>query len=284
MNTVHILNPAAGQGAALKFNALDNVYITKDRGDATQYIQKLGSDPVKLCVYGGDGTVNEAVSGILQSENKSIDLCICPTGTGNDLARTIAEYDGDVIKADVLTLNDGYAVNAINTGFDLSVVLRAAEFKKLPFVSGSMAYILGIVTTLFGKMGQRMKITYTDVNGKTEVFEEECLLAVAAKGRYYGGGFKASPAADLTDGCIDLTIVRKVSRLKFINLVAKYKKGKHIDIKALKPFCEFDKILIYKKCKNVVIEGIEDICADGEVFKTQSAKIGIIPNALKIVK
>ena len=43
----------------------------------------------------------------------------------------------------------------------------------------------------------------------------------SANGSYYGGGFKCAPIADITDGLIDLLIVKKVSRIKFLSLIIK---------------------------------------------------------------
>ena len=93
----------------------------------------------------------------------------------------------------------------------------------------------------------------------------------------------ASPAASITDGLIDLMIVKKVSRLKFISLVGKYKKGQHIDIKAGRPLEKFEDIIFYKKCRRVVISGINAVCCDGEIVETDRADIGVLPRAVRIL-
>lgn len=286
METIHILNPAAGQGDALKFSELDNVYITKSKGDACRFIKEKLKDnvPYNFAVYGGDGTVNEAVNGVISSKVADASVTVVPTGTGNDLIRTVEETCTEAVMADVLTIGDGYAVNAVNTGFDLDVVLKAAEWKKRPFISGSLAYILGIFSALFGKYGKHLDIEYTDQDGNKGEFHGECLLCVAANGRYYGGGFCCSPTSEITDGLIDLMIVKKVSRLRFMLLVAKYQKGLHIDKQLNAPAKGFENILTYRKCTKVVIDGLDKICCDGEVAKETHAEIGVLPKALKIVR
>ncbi|MBQ8605111.1 MAG: hypothetical protein IJ408_00090 [Clostridia bacterium] len=283
MKTIHILNPAAGQGKAAEFKGLENAYITKGPGDAADYVHTFlteNDEDLHFKVYGGDGTVNEVVTGILRSGSNRASISVVPVGTGNDLLRAVTE--NNVKTLDVLTLNEHYAINAINTGFDLEVVQKAAEFKKKPLISGHLAYVLGVASVLLGKLGKKMKISYADENGNEDSFEGECLLVVAANGAYYGGGFKASPAADLSDGLIDLMIVKKVSKIKFLSLVAGYKKGIHIDSKTGKVNEKFKDFIIFSKCKSVRIEGIKEICADGEIFKTNIAKVGIIPSVLKI--
>ena len=285
MKTIYILNPAAGRGGAMSYKDEENAYVTKGGGDAFGFAAKTleaADEDINFAVCGGDGTINEVVRGIIASGKKNACVSLIPTGTGNDLVRTVAQEGGDIC-ADVLSVNDAVAVNAVNIGFDLDVVLRASQYKKKPFLSGSLAYIFGVVSTLFRRYGTHMRIEYVDSGGSRGVFEGECLLAVMGNGRYYGGGFEPSPAASMTDGLIDLTVVKKVSRLKFISLVGKYKKGLHIDIKNNRPYEQFRDILIFKKCKSVSVSGIENICCDGEIIGMKRAEIGVIPRAVRLL-
>ncbi len=286
MKDIYILNPAAGQGRAMKYKGRENAYVTKGVNDAYDFVKKIlegTCEDINFIVCGGDGTVNEVVHAVIDSGTDRAYISLVPTGTGNDLIRTVNEQDAECVQADVLTANEYISVNAINTGFDLDVVQRADQYKKKPFISGSMAYILGVITTLFNHYGTRMRIDYIDQNGKELFFKGECLLAVAGNGKYYGGGFKPSPVASITDGLIDLMIVKKVSRLKFIALVGKYKKGLHIDPSTGCPFKKFEDILIFEKCKSVTISGIEKICCDGEILPAQRVRIGIAAHAVKIL-
>lgn len=286
MKTVHILNPAAGQGGAMKYRNLDRAYVTAGIGDARRFVAETlenTCEDINFIVYGGDGTINEVVCGIIDSGSDRAYISLVPTGTGNDFVRTVRKAGRKCIEADVLTVDDGVSVNTVNTGFDLNVVLYASRFKQKPLISGSMAYILGVAAALMGRFDMRIRVEYTDEHGKDGAFDGECLLAVAGNGNYYGGGFMASPAASITDGLIDLMIVKKVSRLKFISLVGKYKKGQHIDIKAGRPLKKFEDIIFYKKCRRVVISGINAVCCDGEIVQTDRADIGVLPHAVRIL-
>lgn len=283
MKVIHILNPVAGQGGAVKYKDLEGVYITRGKNDATEFVKKTVAkgEPVHFNVYGGDGTVNEVVNGLIGAPEDT-SFSIVPVGTGNDLLRTFELSDKENVRADVLTVSGRYAVNAVNTGFDLDVVLKAAEFKKKPFISGTLAYALGVVAVLCKKFGKDMRIEYTDENGKSEVYEGTCLLTVCANGQYYGGGFHCSPAADISDGLIDLMIIKKVTRLKFITLIGKFMKGRHIDLETLKPIKSFEKYMIFKKCKSITIKNIDRICADGEIWDTNEVKVDILPSAVTL--
>lgn len=283
MKIIHILNPCAGQGEAIKYKDLENTYITKGVGDATDYVLKTADDDVHFNVYGGDGTVSEVVNGIVKS-GKSASFSIVPVGTGNDLLRTLDVCNKQSVTADVMTVNDKFAINAVNTGFDLDVVIKASQYKKKKLVSGTLAYVLGVVSVLCKKFGKHIIAEYVDENDVTHTFEGECLLAVAANGSFYGGGFKCAPVADITDGLVDFLIVKKVSRLKFLSLVAGYMKGKHIDPKTALPTKSFEKYVVFCKCKKITLSGIEKICADGEVWQAETVNIGVLPRAITLKK
>ena len=285
MRKIVIVNPAAGTGGGKKTASAENVYLTKGRGDCTEFIRKTldgAQEDINFIVCGGDGTVAEAAAGLAGQPHGF--LTVCPTGTGNDFFKAIEAVPEDEFEADVMTVNGKTAVNAINMGFDLEVVDRAAAFKKHKLLSGHTSYVLGVIAALFSRYGQHMKVEYVDKDGNAGCIEGELLLTVAGGGQYYGGGFKASPIADVRDGLIDLMVVKKVSRLKFISLVGKYKKGLHIDRETEAPIPQFRDLMLFKRCKSVTVSGIRQVCYDGEIVPAERAEIGIIPKALRIRK
>lgn len=285
MKVINILNPAAGQGKALEYQHLENAYVTKGSKDATEYVKSVleNESDVHFNVFGGDGTVNEVVSGIAASKKRA-SFSIVPVGTGNDMLKTFENTGADECDCDVLTVDGRYSVNAVNTGFDLDVVIKASEYKKKPLISGPLAYILGVISVFCKKFGSFITAVYTDAEGKVHTFSGDIMLAVCANGRFYGGGFECSPAADLSDGLIDFMIIKKVSRLRFLSLILGYKAGKHIDIKTGKPSKKFEKYVLYKKCKSVTLSDIKQICADGEVWQAESVTVDVIPSAVTIKK
>lgn len=285
MNTVNILNPAAGQGKALDYKELDSVYITNGVGDATDFVKRTVRDgaDVHFNVYGGDGTVNEVINGLIGAKG-NVSFSIVPVGTGNDILRTFERTGKDECMLDVLTVDGRYGVNAVNTGFDLDVVLKASEFKKKPLVSGPFAYVLGVIAVFCKKFGRHITAEFTDKDGKTDRFSGECMLAVCANGQFYGGGFHCSPAADMSDGLIDLLIIKKVSRLRFLSLILGYKAGKHIDVKTGLPTKKYVKYVIYRRCKTIKLSGISRICADGEIWNASEVQVDVIPGAVKLRK
>ena len=94
-----IVNPRAGKtkSTAPLYDAivrlceggyLVNVKETKAAGDATRYALELGSYYDTVVCYGGDGTLNETISGLLQLAEKPL-LGYLPAGSTNDFAATL---------------------------------------------------------------------------------------------------------------------------------------------------------------------------------------------------
>ena len=287
MNNIHILNPAAGQGAALKYKSNDSseiVHITSGVGDAENYVCEIckTNPDTHFIIYGGDGTLNEVVNGIMNAgANQQARISIVPVGTGNDFIKNFTEHGEYTV--DVIKYNDRYSVNIINFGFDCNAVEEMMKLKKLPFIFGSLAYVLGVFITLMKPLGKKISLKFTDTNNNEQQYNGEFLLAAIANGSYYGGGFNAAPLASLTDGLLDIMVINKISRLKFISLVGDYKKGTHMDYAKCKPTDKFDGVIDFFRCKSMEINNIDKICVDGEICYETSLKIDVIPQAITFI-
>lgn len=285
MKKLHILNPAAGKGAIPASGGLDGeVYVTKAPGDAVSYLCGRLSDggEYRIYAYGGDGTLNEVVTGIMRAgAGDRVVLTPVPTGSGNDFARLTKEMC-DVRPCDVIKYGESYAINEINTGFDTGVVVRTNNVKKLPLVSGTAAYILGVVGELIAKKASELKLTLCAPDGEREVFEGKFLLCLLANGPWYGGGFRAAPTADIGDGVLDFYLVRDVGRARFLGLVGKYRAGEHVDAEG-RVIKEAEDILLYRRCTSLTLEGVTRLSADGEVVENDGAiEATVIPSALRV--
>lgn len=290
MNTVHILNPAAGKGKAAHYlkkkdGSDDIVYETKSVGDAERFIyDTLILEPgTHIFAYGGDGTICEAVNAIMRAEaGKYARLTVVPTGSGNDFIRNFKDRSG-TFTVDVIKYNDRYAVNMLNIGFDCNVVDRMIGYKRLPLISGSGAYILGVANVLMHKMGEQLVITLTDKKGNEEVFDGEFLLTAIANGQFCGGGFRAASLAELDDGLLDVMIIKKVTRMKFISLVGDYQKGTHMNPITGKPVEKFRDYISFGKYRRINIKHMHMLCADGEIDYMEEADISVVENAISVI-
>lgn len=287
MQELHIINPAAGNGravavAAEKIPAGQPQYLTTGVGDAERVVLETckRAPDTHVIVYGGDGTVQEAAAGILRAgAGKTAALSVVPAGTGNDLSRTFPE-PGKLHVIDALKCGDTYALNIVNFGFDSMVVEKMERYKKR--FPGSTAYILGLVGTLFHKIGQQWTIELEDKDGNIETLSGQFTLALAANCRYYGGGFHAAPLADPADGLMDFLAVKAVSRLTFLQLVGDYKKGTHFDPATGDLREKFKRHLVFRRCRRVKLSGIVNYCADGEIHPATELELSVVPHALRL--
>ena len=298
MKNYFIINPAAGSGKKIKAlteriesacrsrGAEFEIYLTQKVGDATDFVKskcKSAVEHLRFFACGGDGTINEVASGAVEYDKAAVG--IVPAGTGNDFLRCFssaesfsdieAQLDATEEKVDLVSCGDRYMLNMFNTGFDCEVAAKAAELKRLPGVSSSLAYILGVVAKLIQKPGAAFSVSLD--GGEFE--DKELLLATVSNGRYCGGGFKSSPRARLADGILDVCFIKNISRRKFISIVSKYRSGEYLDMEKLKSIIE------YRRAKRVDLRFAEpqNICVDGEVIKTESVSMNIIPKKLSIL-
>ncbi len=305
MKHLFIVNPAAGKGkgidklirridtASHKFQVESEIHITTRIGDAEKFVRAYcnemdSGEYLRAYACGGDGTLNEVVSGLYGFERAEA-ACV-PIGSGNDFARNFdgrdpldieAQINGTAQPVDLLKYTEqrdcdpktGYCINMFNIGFDSDVAFRVGELKKIPFITGPMAYLVGTFSSLAKKKSIKLKAIFDD--GK--VHDGPVLQIDIGNGCYYGGGIKAVPGASLKDGLLDVSIVEDVSMLRFLSLFPKYKKGTHLAAKGI------EEIVTYKQCKSLVIEPDSEtmrICTDGEISVTGPLRIEIVPSGI----
>ena len=85
----------------------------------------------------------------------------------------------------------------------------------------------------------------------------------------------------MSDGVLELMLIKKMTRMSFIKLIGKYKDGTLIDKKTLKTSIpEYDDTVIYLRIKSMKISGMKQICSDGEIEDCQEAEISVVPAAI----
>ena len=94
MKTLSVLNPAAGKGTAVLGRT---GYITTGIGDCRRFVREecLASPCAHFDVYGGDGTLNEAINGIMDAgAGKTASVKMHPCGSGNDQDHRCESWKG----------------------------------------------------------------------------------------------------------------------------------------------------------------------------------------------
>ncbi len=301
MKHFFVLNPVAGAGTAerillpkiieaAKAEAIDyEIHRTINVGDAEKYVSNrcrtFPGEALRFYAIGGDGTFNEVANGA--GGFTKAEIAFIPAGTGNDSIRVFdgpknfsdirKQIKGRAVPIDAIKYIDRgrerYIVNVLNIGLDCDVALEKDKITEKFSLKGPMAYLAGVAVAFTGNRGFSMKITMQD--GK--VYDEDFTLVAVGNSSFYGGGFKGVPHAAINDGLLDVSLIRKINRRKFVALIGKYRKGTHLDSTLAKD------IIIYKQCKSLRIEpkGTMQICVDGEIVDSGAIDISIVPGAMR---
>jgi diacylglycerol kinase (ATP) len=250
------------------------VWKNKDDFDSVKQQILVGNYSIAVAC-GGDGTVNQ-VSSVVAHTNMA--LGIFPLGSGNGLARSnripldlkqalkIIER-GTVKQIDGATINEHPFFCTAGVGFDAHIANEFAASTKRGFIT----YFSTSVKEFFGYSPNLYKIT---VDGK--VIETKAFLITVANAGQWGNDVYIAPEAELTDGILNVSILKEFSKVAIpmigIKLFSKKihtsvnlqsEKGKHIQI-------EFD--------------GELPVHFDGEPIRVNgSLSINIMPLALNIV-
>lgn len=292
MKHIILVNPVSGnrkgkkRGIAIlkllkKYSINAKLIISKQKGELTKISKKLSTkEKCRFYSVGGDGTLNEIVSGIIGSDSE---IVVIPCGTGNDFIKSISKYKSlrkivkasinmESIKTDVIKLNNNkYCINILNTGFDAMVAKNIDIFRRFPFISGKAKYNLSIFYTLLSNRNFKFKIRYNNNN----FIKGNYTLAAICNGRFYGGGVSPCNDANVNDGLINTCIVDATSIIQKIVLLPKYKQGNHYGL----PQVHFN------TCKNISIVSNHKfpVSIDGEIIYTNKVKASIIIDAINIV-
>lgn len=255
-------------------------------------ITQRKDEEIKLFVLGGDGTVNEAINGIVNFEK--VKLGIIPTGSGNDLARGLGITKSPVEQLDALldseeevlhdlgrvTWNQGADTRlfAISSGIGMdAIVCKKALTSKLKKVLnklhlGKLTYILITIHTLFS---MRTADATGEADGKA-LFFSKLIFTAAMNFKAEGGGVPMAPRASATDGKLSVCSVHGIPKaLTFFALpflvAAKHEKLKGFEI------VDCDRFQL-NLSEPFVLHTDGEYCADvtDPVFCCEPAKIRII--------
>lgn len=264
--------------------------LTFEQGDGRRFAREAVAAGAELVIAaGGDGTVNEVANGVADALRDAAAgtasappltrLAIIPLGTANDLASALevpqeigAAFDvalgGIPTEVDVATLNGRCFLNVSTGGFGAEATEEAAQEVKRTL--GPLAYVI---------TGVKKFVELHPSTGRfvsDEVLHEGpfLLFAVGNSGRT-GGGNWLTPRASLTDGLLDVCIVKEMSRVEFASLMPQLRSGDHLDHPGV----------VYRQVRSLRIESSETLSVnvDGEPIRSRELEYGISPRRLLLM-
>ena len=285
-----IINPAAGRDESI-LPVINNVMkeagikweglITHQAGDGIKFAKaavKAGVDAV--AVYGGDGTVTEAVSGLMGSETP---LAILPGGSTNGLATELGipltvkealtllgQGPLETKTIDVGQFEKRYFISGISIGFEADMVKGANRGTKNKF--GILAYFISGFKALkkITRVLYHIKIDGQehDVQGLT------CMITNTGNIGFSTISFDKH--INVSDGLLDVLVVRKATISLFEHMLVTL-------IKRERP--ENWELVKHWQGKEISITATpaQTVQCDGEVLKEMPVNIKIIPGAIKVL-
>lgn len=305
-NIILIGNPIAGGGALKKIKRAVNILknrgfdvrlmLTAQKGDAESFARqisqesKIRSQECLVIAAGGDGTYNEVANGLVHS---NIPMAILPLGTTSVLARelkipstiegalNIALYrKAQTVHLGRITCNEfevkssefknssklitRYFLLMAGIGFDGETVCGVNPWIKK--IAGKGAYILSGIKTI-------LRYTPSQITLKYDSEQQSGYNAIIGKASCYGGDFKITPDAKLTEPSFYVFLMHQKGRLNLIRYISEIIKGGHLKLKDIS----------YFMASEIEIQGNAHIQIDGDYLGTTPAKIDLVPDALKLV-
>jgi YegS/Rv2252/BmrU family lipid kinase len=286
-----IINPVAGNGKTIemlpmikdKMMAVSDqieyhIHISKNIGDITTTVKKFYESGFnEFIAIGGDGSLSELINGFEFPSSRIPSIGMIPMGTGNDFVKTTSnnkDFD-NIFKAiignhkkiiDVGIVNNFNFINVCSFGIDGPIMKDMEKYKKL--LPGQASYLFSTL-----KAGISFKSSFVKVVADDQVYDGKMLLIAIGNGKYFGGGMNICPEADLSDGLLEVCLVRNVSKLKFIKEISKIYSGRLNELKEV----------IYLKAKKITIH-VEDseylINADGNLMGSTPATLSLCPKGV----
>ena len=251
MKHLFIINPAAGSynhtdeyseiiHRICRARKLDyTILVSTAPGEAVRISRKAAElaaatgEELRVYACGGDGTLNEVVTGVLGFDNVAV--TVFSGGSGNDFVKIFDEpkaffdldrlLDAEETTFDLIRCNDDVSLNICSVGLDARIGTDIARFKRHPLFRGSRAYVASTAANVIHGISEHYVV---EVNG--EHLDEDFTFICVCNGRFYGGGFNPVPEADPTDETLDVLLASKVSLAQVAGLIGKYKHGRYREL------------------------------------------------------
>ncbi|MBR6019262.1 MAG: diacylglycerol kinase family lipid kinase [Lachnospiraceae bacterium] len=230
----------------LKASEFFTVLPTENAGDATKYVRALcrKNEPADVWVFGGDGTINEAVNGL--ELPAQITVSVLPGGSGNDYVKGLGLPNDPIACAKELlaaTETRGYDVGSVATfenrgtvrfagscgiGYDAKVCYEVDNSKLKPILNklhlGKLAYLLTAFKQVFANPRFRATVI---ADGMSRSYDDVIFLCFM-NSPYEGGGLKMAPDASPCDGKLSVVVAHGIRPLRVLTMLPKLVRGTHV--------------------------------------------------------
>ncbi len=297
-----VVNPASANGStgrrwpeiahrSAEAGLVGEALLSERPGQIAELVERAAADGAGLVVaVGGDGTVNEAVNGLMRLRERGAEapeLAVLPRGTGTDFVRTFRiptrldraieiarggrtrEIDAGRVEFRAWdgTETVSYFANVASAGMSGAVAQRANTTSK---ALGGKASFLAATLAVFSRWKPSRVEVAIDEERRTGLMYD----VIVANCVYLGGGMKMTPDAIPDDGFFDVLLIGDITRTDLALTLPKVYRGTHLP----HPKAE----LLRGRTVSVDAETPLPIELDGEQPGTTPARFEIVPRALRL--
>ncbi len=292
---IFLVNPISGNkskkslsaligAAAAKYKAPFEILPTVASGNydfVRQQIKEQRFTDVIMC--GGDGTVNTVVQQLYDTD---VNFGIVPLGSGNGLALSaripIASpkaldvvFTGVPTYIDAFTINKSFACMLCGLGLDAQVAHDFAKQSK----RGLITYTRQTIRNFFTAKPYSFEIHVGETSFTTEAY-----FISIANSNQFGNRVTIAPKASLSDGLLDLVVVRKMNKAQLPVSVLLQVAGNN---SLTSPASLKKSGIIYLQADSLVIKNHDaaPLHVDGEPRETSKQfNIRVIPQCFKLIQ
>jgi len=260
-----------------KGGTVDVTYIMKHGVGRTYASRAVLEGYDSVYAAGGDGTVNEVASGLV---NRNVPLGIIPIGTGNGLARGLGIpldidsvlrmlRDNRVEAIDAGKISSRFFFSTAGIGYDAAI---ADDFnRKRKPKTGKAMYFVHAVKNYFALRAEQVTLVADGVEMKRTIFG-----LTVCNTQQYGGGAVIAPDASPKSGSLIAVLIPKFSIFKALPTVFKLFDGTIGSCPDIE-YITFRKLIIKRHSPGI-------FQFDGETEKGEATlNVSVMPGSLKII-
>ncbi len=293
---IFFINPISGTKSKLPLekqiikkceekNIAFEILFTSADGDYSFLRDKIEKDFITdIVICGGDGSLSPIISSLL---NTKINIGILPLGSGNGVARTAGIpnsidkafeiiFKGKASCVDAFLINNRLSCQLSGLGFDAKVAYDFSQQRK----RGLTTYTKQAFKNFFSAG------TYSfEIEIENQLFNVDAFFLSIANSNQFGNNFKIAPKASLSDGLLDIVVLKKTSKPQILlSFVRQIVSGK---IKNIKANDFHKKNILYFQTDKMKIKNLDmaPLHIDGEPAPTfKEFSIEILPSAYRLIQ
>ena len=287
-----IINPNAGTRQARRFlpeiisvfnraGYLCSVYVTEKRGDATDFAREHADEADLVVACGGDGTLNEVITGLQLGGHKAF-LGYIPCGSTNDFASGLGLPTAPLIAAEAIVSGSPRALDvglfapdryfSYTASFGAFTSVSWSTPQNVKNVLGHAAYILEGIRSLADIRPIHMRIT---ADGRQ--YENDYIFGAICNSTSLGGVLNLEDSAvHMNDGLFEALFIPFPPDLIVLNRILNALRTHHYE----------DESLHFLRASSFVFEGAPEVTwtLDGEAAEGSSkVEIRNVRDAIRLI-